>query len=315
MKFPAIFAMVFAMGVVLLPLTAHAQDDEVEIPNPESITLKTKDFVQLQCTFYPGGFRKSGDEVQQIEGKEVAPVVLVHGWGQKRQDLSYLGKGLQMYGHAVLVPDLRGHGRSLKRVAPNGNEIELDAEKFRRQDIALMVEDLKACKRYLLDLNNEGKLNIEMLSVVAGDVGALVALNWAAYDWSLPQLPTIKQGHDIKAFVLLTPPMSFKGATAQAALRNPAVAIRLDGLVIVGARDSDGRSDAKRIYEQLERRRKNLDEKNLFMMKPDTSLSGIAMIPARGLGVGTTIAKFLNARIVRKADDYPWRDRTNPLGR
>ena len=93
-----------------------------------------------------------------------------------------------------------------------GNEQEIDRDRLRKNDIMLgMLEDVASCKRELMRYNNEGKLNIEMLTVVGGDVGALVALNWAAYDWTRPQLPTLKQGHNVKAFVLLTPTLNFKG--------------------------------------------------------------------------------------------------------
>ena len=293
---------------------AMAQPEEkLTIPAPESLTLKTKDYVQLQCTFYPGGFKKVGDEVEQIDGKTVVPVVLAHGWGQKRQDLSFIARGLQSMGHTVIVPDFRGHGRSTKQIDRLGNEHDLDYTKFRRNHIGAMVEDLIACKRHLMTLNNEGKLNIELLTVIGADVGAMVALNWIAYDWSRPQLPTMKQGQDIKAFILLSPPLSFKGATVQGALKHPALMRELDGLIICGLRDGDGMSDAKRIHDQLSRARPD-DQKDLFFLKPDTNLSGSKVVSARGLNVGTALIKFIEARIVRKQEDFPWRDRTGLLG-
>ena len=52
-----------------------------------------------------------------------------------------------------------------------------------------------------------------------------------------------------------------------------------------------------------------------FLVEKDTSLKGIAMIPARGLNVGPTIANFIKARIINKREQLPWRDRTNPLSR
>ncbi|MCA9176831.1 MAG: alpha/beta fold hydrolase [Planctomycetales bacterium] len=292
----------------------HAQAPEKPtIPDPEDLTLKTKDLVQLQCTFYPGGFRQAGEDVETVDGKTVVPILLVHGWDEKRQDLSFLAKGLQSLGHAVMVPDLRGHGRSTKRVDLAGKEHELDRERFRRQDIAAMVEDLWTCKRHLMALNNEGKLNIEMLTVIGGEVGAITALNFVALDWSRPPLPTMKQGQDVKAFILLSPETSFKGVTAQQALRQPAVAGEVDGLIIVGARDK-AVNDVQRMYDQLSRHRKE-DERDLFLLKPDTSLTGFRMVPARGLNVGVAIIKFINARIVTRADEYPWRDRTSFLNK
>ena len=77
-----------------------------------------------------------------------------------------------------------------------------------------MVNDIEACKRFLLRENNEGELNIELLTVVAaGEMGAVIGLNWVAMDWSWPILPGRKQGQDVKALVLLSPGQSFKGVT------------------------------------------------------------------------------------------------------
>jgi len=58
---------------------------------------------------------------------------------------------------------------------------------------------------------------------------------------------------------------------------------------------------------------RGLTLKNVYR-NPDTTLAGTKLITARGLGVASNIAKFINARIANKQTDYPaWRNRANPL--
>ena len=54
-----------------------------------------------------------------------------------------------------------------------------------RWAIESMVLDIEAAKTYLLQRNNEGKLNIEQLGVLGTGFGATLALIWAVGDWSV----------------------------------------------------------------------------------------------------------------------------------
>ena len=123
-----------------------------------------------------------------------------------------LAKFLQKEGHAVLVPSLRGHGNS---VNVQGSGRKLLASTLNPAQFQLMVkQDMEACKAYLMAKNNAGDLNIEKLCVVGAEMGAIVAMNWAVEDWHWPVLTTGKQGQDVKALVLLSPPMAFHGIKA-----------------------------------------------------------------------------------------------------
>ena len=73
--------------------------------------------------------------------------------------------------------------------------------------------DVEMCKAFLMEKNNNKELNIDKLCLVGAEMGAVVAVDWAARDWSWPILPGRKQGQDVKALVLLSPEWSFKGMT------------------------------------------------------------------------------------------------------
>ena len=306
----------FLPGAVCLLLigmggTAWAQPaDDDKIPEPEDITLETKDLVQLKCTWYAG-----------VNGKKTVPIIIVHGWEGNRNQFDSLALFLQSKeggGHAVIVPDLRGHGASTSRKLPNGEEVPLDRERFRPQDFAAMVQfDLEAVKSHLMKQNNEGKLNIEALTIVGSEFGSLVALGFAVQDWSWPQLATIKQGQDVKALVLISPEKTFKGMTATKALQHPVVRAHLSILIVAGRQDRSGYSDAKTIYTQLKRYHPDpppaevRDKKDLFLGEPDTSLRGDKLITAPGLNVAGMIRSFIELRLVNK--DIDWTDRTSPF--
>ena len=86
------FSLTTLITVFLASTIAHSQD-ELTIPPPKTLTFRTKDFVRIQATYYAGGFRKSGDKVEEVPGKEVVPVILLHGWGQKSPGLEFPGQG------------------------------------------------------------------------------------------------------------------------------------------------------------------------------------------------------------------------------
>ncbi len=160
-----------------------------QLPPPQNITLTTRDGVSLGATFYPS-----------LLGKEAVPVIMLHQYKGSRNDFKDLAATLQAKGCAVLVPDLRGHGQSTRQQLPNGGEREINVALLRQQDFVAMVDqDLEACKSFLMDKNNAGELNINKLCVIGEEMGAVVGVDWAAWDWHWPRLATGKQGQDVKA--------------------------------------------------------------------------------------------------------------------
>ena len=234
-----------------------------------------------------------------------------------------LASSLQQFGHAVIVPDLRGHGGSTRI----RNETKpIDQSLMKKADFDAMVsQDMEAVNKFLMEKNNAGELNIEKLCVVGADMGAVVAMNWAVLDWSWPPLSTGKQGKDVKALVLISPPLNFRGVSTAAALANPTIKTGLSVLIIVGAEKGAGKAheDAQRINKLLaavrpkpptdaEEFRKNPPD--LFFDELKTSLQGAKILEDRKLSadVSNDIGQFIDLRLVGKR--FPWAMRSDPLG-
>lgn len=279
-----------------------------QLPPPEEVTVRTKEpagAMELRGTFYPGS-----------NGKDSVPVILLHPWKGSRADFAPLVPVLQEKGHAILVPDLRGHGQSRRRfvATPRGPAVDvLDADKLTPADFGAMVQyDLEAWKRLLLERNDAEGLNIEKLCVIGAEMGAAVALNWALLDWSWPQYPGVKQGQDVKALVLLSPPWNFRGLDIQKALAHPFIRSGMSIMLIVGTGDARAAADARRIHGILEKARPELEQlppaqRTLFFGQLNTSLQGTQLLGVQGLNVEDAISRFIELRLVKQ--DFPWRKR------
>ncbi|MDG2382926.1 MAG: alpha/beta fold hydrolase [Pirellulaceae bacterium] len=301
--------------LVTLPVMAQKQKSKKpKIAPPENVTLTTKDFVSLHCVYYPGN-----------QGKKTVPVILVHGWEGPRgegssRDCQELALRLQKDGHAVMVPDLRGHGSSTIRRLPNGQDKVIERDQLRPQDFREMQLDVEAVKKFLIKKNNEGELNIELLCVIGFDMGAVVGINWVNYDWSVPPLPTLKQGQDVKAFVLVSPPQAHRGVPINRAFENEDVRGNLSAMIIYGRQAGRTAAAGKRIYNSLKRSHRSLPAdpeeaarvKDLYLFDLNTSLQGSKLLASRSLRVADLISEFVKVRLVDRADQYPWRDRSVP---
>jgi len=302
------WTLVLAASLTLMAGQVRGAEDEPTVAEPEVIRLTTKDGVVLRCTYFAGG-----------NGKQTVPVILLHGWNGQRTDMEGLASYLQTEGgHAVIVPDLRGHGDSTVQRMAGQEDQKLDRQRFRASDLAAMVTmDLEAVKRHLMVQNNAGALNIELLCVVGTEMGSVIGLNWVAKDWSWPQLPTVKQGQDVKAFVLISPEFSAKGLPITQALAHEIVRGKLSAMIVFGKNDPGAASTSRRIYTAFKRfhpaiptdpeeREKKQD---LFLVELDTSLQGTKLLSTAGLNVPQLIAQFIDLRLVRKQEDFPWRNR------
>lgn len=294
------------LGAVLLVLVSHAPsrlaaaEDPPKLLPPEEVSLKTEDGVTLAATYYPSKL-----------GKEAVPVVLLHAAKGNRADFAELALVLQRAGHAVIAPDLRGHGDSVG----NGSERITD---LRPADYEAMVtQDVEAVKRLLRAKNNAGDLNIDKLCLVGVEMGAVVALNFAAQDWSWPLLANSKQGQDIKALVLISPEWSFKGLRINEAIAHPNVRSDVSMMLIAGKGNSRAVREAKRIYTALERYHPApsaaaaAEKQSLWLKTPNTSLQGTQLLNEKSMHVDQMVAQFVELRLVKKM--MPWTDRKGPF--
>jgi|TARA_B110000467_G_scaffold134991_1_gene131630 pimeloyl-ACP methyl ester carboxylesterase len=305
---------------ILCTLSANAQDEKETketLPPVENLALETKDGVLLSAKYFPG-----------TKGKDAVPIIMLHSMidtaatGAAYYKLA--GDIQRLMGHAVIVPDLRGHGDSTKQRNPRdlNSNIPIDPNKFTKAQFAMVGLDIEACKKFLMTKNNKGELNIEKLCVIGSDVSAIVAINWAVYDWSQKSNIVVKNGQDVKALILLTPIASYKGLTAQLALNHAVIQRTLSIMILAGKLDPKYYSGSKRIYNQLTRyhldkftdKKDELEKKMLFEYGLDTKTQGSGMLSVSNLKPSprNLIADFIRYRLENQAG-YVWTDRTNPI--
>lgn len=300
-----------------------------KLPQPEEPPLLTNDGLRLAITYFPG-----------TKGKDTVPIVLLHTHKGSRADYAELAVSLQTLGHAVLVPDLRGHGNSTET---RDGQAGMDAGNLSRTDFIRMVgSDMEALKDFLRQENNAGKVNIEKLCLVGAEMGASVALTWTQLDWSRRPVGIHKLGQDVKALVLISPEWSTPGlplklvltkSNARFPLTDPllisaakkgTVAFKnpfemdmrreVSMLIIVGSGNSRAVRDAKRLHTMLKRYHpdppaKEWDQKqDLYYVPRDTSLQGTKMLGVSGLKLQGIIAEFVRRRLVDRP--FPWQRRT-----
>lgn len=295
------------------PLPAKTTAKGTKVPEPEDVPLRTRDGVDLKATYYAAAVASGTSK------KETVPIILVHGLDGQRGEFHGLALHLQERGHAVLVPDLRGHGQSKTQTLPNGAKVSIDADKLKKPALEDMVLDIEECKKFLLTKNNAGELNIEQLCVVGSEFGGILAVLWSRSDWSWPTLPSHKQGQDVKALVLLSPVASVKGVTMRDALSFPPLQSQLSFMLIAGSKDTKSAAEAKKLHKELQSHRPKVPEDSedrarlldVFLIQPDTSLAGaklLASVPS----VTQNIARFIELRLVNRKDEFKWQDRTGP---
>ncbi len=301
----------FACGlaVVLLSLQApvNAQSTRAKkAPEPETVELKTKDGVGLTITYF-----------ESMAGKDAVPVVMLPDWKDARSVYDSLAKRLQQPGEkdsypsfAVVTVDLRGHGDSTKQTLPNGNKRELDAAKLDREDYAAMItQDMPAVRAFLRDKNDAAKLNLNKLTLLGSGLGASIAVNWAAIDWSYPPLAVQKQGQDVKALILVSPQWKWKAVPMQDALRQPGLRQQVAFMMMFGKRDRGIAADVKRIYGQLDNYHPepaagSEATRDLVVLPADNALQGTKLLKEAGAAAEKRITDFLREHVVEKEHEW-----------
>ena len=310
----ALLVIAISCGAFCSPLNAQDKKEKKELPEVEEVTLTTKDGVKLRCTWFPG----------QKEKKSV-PVIMAHGWAGSRKEYYQLAEYYQKkFGYAVLIPDLRGHGDST--VTANGDEI--DISRFKRTQIASVVEDFEACRKFLKEKNNEGELNLEMLTVIAGEQTAIMATNWAILDWSFPEFNNKRQGQFVKALVFLSPPKSFKGLALTKSMREPVISgrgsIPLSMMIAVGKGKDKTYRDARSLYNSIEKLRppvklkattakekaeERWKKQTLYFQEFDVAFQGTKLIhPKAKLPLADSIAQFIYNRLEKNESQLEWKE-------
>lgn len=279
------------------PETASSPPEPVVVPEQEEIDLETKDGVALKATYYPG-----------THGRDSAVLVMLHMYQGSRADYHRFAKRVQSeFGFAVLAPDLRGHGDSIHRA---GARLALSPERLRTADVDAMTNfDMEAVRKFLLAQHNEETLNLNRLCLIGSEMGSVVAMQYAALDFSWPTLPTVQQNKFVRALVLISPEFNFRGVAIHDALKSPALSNELAILLICGAEDSTVAKNARRIYQQIEGKRPgerdvdDVSQRTLFQSEEPTRLQGTKLL-AEMPDVESLIVDFINIQVVSKS--IPW---------
>lgn len=297
------------------------------------LEVETSDSVLLFYNFYK--VRPRAD-AQEPKPANEAPVILIipHDKGSK-QDYDALARELQTAGSAVIVPDLRGTGKSNKRLVKKvvGGQIVVDSTlpvtATRPQDFFSMVEiDLEKIKTEMVKLHNAGEFNIRRLCVVGVESGAVLALNWSLLkDWTWPDLTTGPQAKDVRGLILVSPRWNHKGLVINEAIKQGQFIKFIPTLMLAGVKDNAYANDAKRLYDQLDRYlplppnatdKEKIEQQKLFDFKFDTTLQGFKLLNERKLTVVNDPKKniydpivlmksFIDSRVAN--NEFKWLER------
>jgi len=238
----------------------------------------------------------------------------------RRSDLLQLAFFLQSQGHAVIVPDLRGHGQSI-RVA--GLTKPIDHTKFKKAEKASAVGDINQCKRFLQEKNNEGLVNIDLLNVVAVGDSSHLAIAWAIADWSWEPAFGIKQGKDVKSLILFSPTKRFAGSSMKNLIKSPLISGRNSAalpMLVVWGGQSDIAEDCDELIESMRKFRPEAaqgeslasrwQKQNLFHFAAKTKMQGyqIAGNPSWS-GIWTFANNFVSQKVLAFKEQCPWQIR------
>ena len=155
---------------------------------------------------------------------------------------------------------ISGGTATARRVHGAGKDTTLAAGKMSpQQQLPLMVtEDMMAIKAFLWERNNAGELNIDKLCIVGAEMGASVAVNFAAADAAQQDENLVygadreyKLGRFVKVLVLISPEQAFRGLPIRAALKEPVVQHDIAIMILVGKQDSKWLEEAKQIHALL----------------------------------------------------------------
>lgn len=304
------------MGLTIGPVWGQSERGELpaDPTDPVPVELTTKDGVLLTGTFFAA----------EDAGRDTPIVVMLADERESPRVFNRLALALQFSDDAearppmsVLAVALRGQGDSTRVRLPGGEVVERRGARITPADAAAMVKlDMEAVRQYLVDKNEAGELNLNRLAYLGVGFGALVATNAAAVDWAVPQLNRGKQGRDVKALILVSPPWKQLGLDMLNALRQPGVQSEVAVLITYGEQLKSVAGDAERIVRQLEKGRPPVPEpiegqpapeRTVISVPGKSRLQGTQWLKQLGRDGEAMIVRFLNERIAEP--DYAWTQR------
>ncbi|MCA8989434.1 MAG: hypothetical protein KDA78_17420 [Planctomycetaceae bacterium] len=270
-------------------------------------TLITRDNWPIKITYF------------KHEGMRDAPVVvLLHDQqGDRRVWTAGFANDLWGKGYAVVAVDLRKHGESkLETTAGAPSDVgDLKPDDYKK----MVAFDMDSVKKFIFDEHTKQNLNMRKIGIIAPEMSAVIALNFAMIDWQqmpyddapVPSMRT-PRGQDVRAMVLISPVTSVKGLTTASPIR----IMRNGGLPIaylfcVGEKDTQDNGSAEQLYKQIAGRNAANNEK-VFLEKYPNNLRGMALL-GKKLKLEAHIEVFLQKNLLELTDE--WVDRRSRLER
>lgn len=297
-------AWTIAVWLLAVALPASAQDDAKKEPIAENKTLLTDDDWPIHITY-----------LNRAPGPTTPVVVLLHMQGSNRQVYENgLAEKLAGGEFAVITVDLRKHGESKSRGgALAADDASTDASEFKPIDYQLMVaEDLETVKKFIFSEHQSQNLNMAKMGIVAAEMSATIAVNYAAADWlkkPYDDAPTLAastpRGQDIKAMALLSPAATVPGLQTFKPLKvlaDPRIPMAL--MIGIGSGDSLDKGDAKKMYQLVAGNSRNKDR--TYMQTYQFKLRGTDLL-GKKLLVEEHITAFFTKHL--KEIDLEWTDR------
>jgi pimeloyl-ACP methyl ester carboxylesterase len=240
----AITTLVSSSNIMCLAGATYAQS---QINNSgQKVSFLTDDGVLIVGSYY------SPSSSHQTTSKAV---ILLHMLSRNRNDWNTFASTLsnRSNGFTVLSIDLRGHGDSINQ---NGNTISFQSFVC-CADFNKMILDIKAAKHFLVTQKNIPHNNI---AIVGASIGANVGLKYAASDPS------------IKAVVLLSPGLDYKGVTTSDSIRKYTNPI----YIVTAGRDAIAGNDPQTLCNMI-------NCGNHLMVYQDSNSHGTDMFSASSL--------------------------------
>jgi pimeloyl-ACP methyl ester carboxylesterase len=296
----ASFLVVWGILAVTACSPVSAQSGSVTEDRP----LRTRDGWPIQITYF-----------KSPAGRESPVVVLLHMEGGNRQVWKTFGQKLQSEGFAAISVDLRKHGES----QPSGGGAPASKRRpgLNAADYQNMVsQDLEAVKRFIFDEHQNENLNMRKMAIIAAEMSAPVAINYAILDWNKKphdDAPTpaarTPRGQDVRALVLLSPQDRVPGVNtgrAMPVLRNPQFGISF--LIGVGSKDGLDKGEAKKLHSQLTTVEGN--DKRMHFVEYPYNFRGTDML-GKNIRTEDHVLFFLNEHLKKLPD--PWVNRRSRL--
>ncbi|MBN1341443.1 MAG: alpha/beta fold hydrolase [Phycisphaerae bacterium] len=160
------------LALLVLPVAASE-------PESRTVSYKTPDGVEIVADYYaPKSKRQGGAPV----------VILLHQYPSTRSSWRPLAPLFHEAGYAVLAPDLRGHGDSVK---PEGMKLAQGKESRSPKHYREAYQDVFGAYEWL---RTRKEVDLSRLAIVGASIGTSVAIDYAARDPSVDVVVCLSPG-------------------------------------------------------------------------------------------------------------------------